>query len=169
MIHPCGACQSVPNCSWCAEWNPALQPPPSMSDISDSKKTNVDSHFSSCNAAVLRNSSSRADCTFLTISRSFSTRASLCRSTEAFSTSTSACRPDGHEGWPGCYTLLRVGSILCFLIYTILVCVCVLHTLNLALQCVSLPLQLSFRAGTLQFDASYLQLVRMLQAFNLKK
>ncbi len=56
-----------------------------------------DSHFSSCNAAILRISSSRASCTFLTISRSFSTRTSLCRSTAAFSSSPSACRPETHD------------------------------------------------------------------------
>lgn len=41
-------------------------------------------------------------------------------------------------------------------------------TLNLALQRVPVPLQLPFRAGTLQFDAGHLQLVWMFQTFNLK-
>lgn len=64
------------------------------------KSEGSDSYFSSCRAAVLRNSSSRADCTFRTVSRSFSTRASLCRCTAAFNNSTSVCRTAAHAVKP---------------------------------------------------------------------
>lgn len=46
--------------------------------------------------------------------------------------------------------------------------VCGIPTINLPLQGVSLPFQLCFRAGTLQFDAGHLQFVRMLQTVNLR-
>lgn len=45
---------------------------------------------------------------------------------------------------------------------------CGIPTINLPLQGVSLPFQLCFRAGTLQFDAGHLQFVRMLQTVNLR-